>query len=171
MLFRSNLNTTTFYKAIVTNGTCPSESSSNTGKISVDPASVGGRISGSTTVCATGNSTVLTLSGNVGTISWQSATMTGSFATISGQTAATLTASGLTASTRYRALVKSGTCTSVLSDTATILVDLASVGGTVSGSKTVCTDTNSTTLNLNSYRGNIRWQSSDRKSTRLNSSH
>ncbi|MFM7839127.1 MAG: hypothetical protein ACKO6K_06135, partial [Chitinophagaceae bacterium] len=156
----TNLNTTTFYRAIVTNGTCPSVSSTNAGKISVDPASVGGRVSGSTTVCATGNSTVLTLSGNVGTISWQSATMTGTFGTISGQTASTYTASGLTVSTRYRAVVKSGTCTSVLSDTATILVDSASVGGTVSGSKTVCTGTNSTTLNLNGYRGTIRWQSS-----------
>ncbi|MFM7839481.1 MAG: hypothetical protein ACKO6K_07915, partial [Chitinophagaceae bacterium] len=127
--------------------------------ITVDPASVGGKISGSTTVCSGTNTTTLTLTGYRGSISWQSATLSGNFTTLSGQTAASYIASGLTSSMRYRAIVKSGACTSVLSDTATILVDSVSLAGTISGVTSICKD-NSTSLSLSGYRGTIQWQAS-----------
>lgn len=134
-----------------------------TGTITVSPASVGGTISGNTSACSGTNSTVLTLSGLTGTITkWQSATdssFIGNLTNISNTTT-TLTATNLTSTTYYRAMVSSGSCSSSNSATATIAVDLASVGGSISGDATVCSGTNSTLLTLSSRTGTItKWQS------------
>ncbi|MEY8860112.1 hypothetical protein, partial [Tenacibaculum singaporense] len=56
-------------------------------------------------------------------------------------TTTTLTATNLTATTQYRAVVQSGACAEVRSATATITVDPTSVGGSIAGSTNVCTGT------------------------------
>ncbi len=158
----NNLTASTNYRAIVTNGACP-DANSTTAAITVSPASVGGSISGSTTVCAGTNSTSLTLSGITGTVTrWESSL--DNFATAGTSIAnatSTFTASNLTATTSYRAIVSSGACTDANSATATITVSPASDGGSIAGSTTVCTGTNSTTLTLSGNTGSItRWESS-----------
>jgi hypothetical protein len=63
----------TFSYSIPLTGGCGTVNA--TGTITVDPASVGGTIAGSATVCTGTNSTTLTLSGNTGTVvRWESST-------------------------------------------------------------------------------------------------
>ncbi|MEN9370632.1 MAG: hypothetical protein RI952_1497, partial [Bacteroidota bacterium] len=166
-LTATNLTTTTYYRAVVTSGACSSANSA-VATITVDPASVGGDAkigtATSTNVCTGTNSTTITLSGNTGTVTkWQSATNAGFTGTVTdiANTTTSLTATNLTTTTYYRAVVTSGTCSSANSTVATITVDPASVGGTISGGTIVCIGTNSTTLTLAGKTGIvIKWQSS-----------
>jgi uncharacterized protein (DUF2141 family) len=162
-LTATNLTTTTYYRAIITNGVCVS-ANSGTATVTVSPTSVGGSIAGSTTVCSGTNSTNLTLSGHTGSITkWQSSTVSDFSAAVTdiANTTTSLTATNLTATTYYRAVVTSGACSSANSSTATISADAPSVGGILGDDATVCSGTNSTTLTLTGYFGNItKWQSS-----------
>jgi hypothetical protein len=157
----TNLTQTTYYRAVVTSGVC-SSANSNTVTMTVNPASVGGTITGQATVCSGTNSALLTLGSSVGAIQWQSSTDNITFADISGETGTTYTATNLTVTTYYRAVVTSGVCSSANSNTFTITVSQPSVGGTVSGSTSVCSVANSGTLTLGGYTGTItKWQSAD----------
>ncbi|WP_394420279.1 beta strand repeat-containing protein [Tenacibaculum mesophilum] len=128
-LTATNLTTTTQYRAIVQSGAC-AEATSATATITVDPTSVGGSIAGSTNVCTGTNSTTLTLSGQTGNIiRWESSTDNFTTDTDIANTTTTLTATNLTTTTQYRAIVQSGACTEATSATATITVDPTSVGG------------------------------------------
>jgi gliding motility-associated-like protein len=161
-LTATNLSATTNYRAVVTSGSCASENSSN-GVVTVSPASVGGSISGGATVCTGTNSTTLTLSGHTGTVTkWQSALAADFSGTVTdiANTTTTLTATNLSATTHYRAVVTSGSCVSENSSNGVITVSPASVGGSISGGATVCTGTNSTTLTLSGHTGTVtKWQS------------
>ena len=96
-----------------------------TGTITVNLASAGGTVAGSTTVCIGTNSATLTLSGYIGTITrWESSL--DNFATAGtsiANTTNTLTASDLTATTYYRAVVTSGVCASANSTIVTVTVN------------------------------------------------
>lgn len=74
--------------------------------IIVDPTTVGGTVSGGTTVCYGTNSTALSLTGATGAVlKWQSLTNGGSSWTDIANTNTTFTATNLTATTQFRALV------------------------------------------------------------------
>jgi hypothetical protein len=130
--------------------------------VTVNPPSVGGTVSGGTAVCSGTNSTVLTLEGHTGTVvRWESSL--DNFATAGStiaNTSTTLTVVNLSATTSYRAVLQSGSCSVVNSSSATVTVNPPSVGGTVSGGTTVCSGTNSTVLTLAGHIGTItKWQS------------
>ncbi|MEP4533759.1 MAG: Ig-like domain-containing protein, partial [Cyclobacteriaceae bacterium] len=162
-LTATNLTATTYYRAVVQSGVCATANSA-TGTVTVDPASVGGSIAGSATVCTGTNSTTLTLSGHTGSVTkWQSSTSSDFSTALTdiANTTTSLTATNLTATTYYRAVVQSGVCATANSATGTVTVDPASVGGSIAGSATVCTGTNSTTLTLSGETGSVtKWQSS-----------
>ena len=144
---------------------CPSISSDLIGSItvSVDALSVGGTIAGGTTVCSGTNSATLTLSGNTGSVTkWQSST-DAAFTTPADilTTTSSYNLSNLTSKLFYRAVVKNGVCAATNSSNADVSVDALSVGGTIAGSTTVCSGTNSATLTLSGNTGSItKWQSS-----------
>ena len=152
---------TTKYRVVVKSGVC-SIAYSSEATITVDPLSVGGTISGPSSVCSGTNSSTLTLSGNTGTIvKWQSSV--NGWVTISdiASTSASIVVNNVTATTRYRAVVQNGTCPTVNSVDFVLIVDPVSVGGTVSGTATVCSGSNNGTLTLNGQTGNVvKWQSS-----------
>jgi CshA-type fibril repeat protein len=157
----NNLSSTTYYRAVVTSGICSSATTSSA-TITVNAISVAGSISGSATVCSGTNSTTLTLTGNTGSIQWQSAsTLAGIYSDISGATASTYTATDLTSTTYYKAVITSGVCSAATTSAATVTVNPISVAGSVSGGASVCTGTNSTTLTLSGNTGSIQWQSSN----------
>ena len=151
----TNLTTTTYYKAIITSGVC-SSSSSSVATIAVSPLSLGGSISGGTTVCAGTNNTVLSLSGNIGSpIRWESSS--DNFVTAGNpitNTTNTLTIVNLSATTYYRAVVASGVCTSSYSSISTITVG-ASITGVLTGTATIC-ENGSTNLSV-SLTGTTPW--------------
>ncbi len=156
-----NIVATTYYQANVTSGACPSIFSS-IDTITVDVPSVGGTIAASSNVCYGNNGGTLTLSGQTGNvIRWEYSTDGGINWIAIANTTPTYIYSNIIITTIYRAVVQNGACSSVNSGTATLTVDPVSVGGTISGSTTVCGGTNSGTLNLFGYVGLVQsWESS-----------
>ena len=155
----NNLTQTTYYRVRIANGACSTYSSTAT--LSVDPTSVAGTASGDTLVCTGSNSAVIRLSGYTGTIQWQVSADNNTFndITLNG-TGATYTASGLTDTMYYRAVVTSGVCSPATSGVVTVNVSETAIPGTISGNGTVCFGSNTSTLSLNGYRGTIQWQQS-----------
>lgn len=161
-LIASNLTATRYYRAVVTSGAC-SAVNTTAATITVSPTSVGGTISGGTTVCSGTNSTTLTLSGHTGSTTrweWSLVSNFSSGVNTVANTTTTLTATDLTATRYYRAVLTSGVCSAANSASSSILVSPTSVSGSVSGGATVCSGTNSTLLTLSGETGAIQWQSS-----------
>lgn len=155
----TNLSVTTMYRARVGNGVCtPVASAAAT--VTVDPVVMGGTISGSTTVCATGNSGSLNLVSYSGTIvTWETSTDGGLTWTPDGNTTATENYLNLTDTTWYRAIVMSGVCGNDTSSVGIITVDPATVGGTTSPNATVCSGVNGGTIYLTGDTGIVqRWE-------------
>jgi len=150
------------YRATVTESTNNYTNTSSNFTLTVSPLSVGGTIADSSTVCIGTNSTTLTLSGYTGSIvRWELSTNNFVTVTTIANTTATLTVTNLTATTKYRAVVQSGPCSIANSASATVTVNAVSAGGSITGSATACSGSNSTTLNLSGYTGSIlKWQSS-----------
>lgn len=103
----------------------------------VSPTSVAGTASSSQTICSGSTPTAITLTGNTGTIQWQSSTTSAStgFSNIGGATSSTLTLSALSSTTYYRAVVTSGACSAATSNSITITVNptpTANAGGALS---------------------------------------
>jgi hypothetical protein len=95
--------------------------------------SVGGAVTGETTVCSGTNSTLLTLEGSAGDVQkWQYSTNGTDWSDISAATTTTYTATDLTTATYYRALVKNGaTCNVANSDPALVEVEETPVNGSL----------------------------------------
>ncbi len=151
---------TKYYKAVVTSGNCASATTA-AATVTVTAASKAGSIKGGNIrVCAGTNSTVLTLSGYVGTIKWQSSTDNVTYTDIAGAIAATYTATNISANTYYRAVLTSGICSSATTDAVALMTSLPASAGTAAGATTVCAGTNSTVIRVNDAIGSIQWQSS-----------
>lgn len=154
---------TTYYRAVVKSGICP-EVFSDIDTVVIDSATVGGTIAGGAGVCAGTNSTLLTLSGYTGAIiKWQSSTSPTFSNSITDivNTSNTYTASNISVPTYFRAVLKSGTCSSENSSIASILILSPTVGGSLSGPLGFCGLVNSSTLTLTTHVGTIiEWQSS-----------
>jgi gliding motility-associated-like protein len=154
-----NLTVPTKYRAQVQNGSCtPVYSAIST--ITIDPATVAGSVSGTATVCSGANSGTVTSTGRTGSIlKWQFSTDGGLTWTDIASTATSQAYLNLVTSTRYRAQVQSGSCSSAFSTPAIITVSPNSVGGTVSGGTTVCSGANSGNLTLAGQTGSVtRWE-------------
>ena len=139
----TGISSTTKYRAIITNGGSCGTATSGIGTVHVYQSPVGGTTSGAaSSVCSGTNSTVLTLNNYVGTIQWQSSTTSTStgFTNINNATINTHTATDLTATTHYRAVVSSGTCTSVNSSAFTLT---ANPSPSISGTLSACVGTTS----------------------------
>ena len=141
------------YRAVTNSGT---DLYSAPAAIFVDPASVGGTVSGGTTICSGSTSGLLTLIRDT-----QEQLLNGKVRfhpSAHGHditnTAATYTSGALTQTTQFRAVVQSGVCSSANSAAATVTVDPASVGGTVSGGTAICSGSTSGLLTLIREHGN-----------------
>ncbi|MEI6565417.1 MAG: YDG domain-containing protein, partial [Verrucomicrobiota bacterium] len=155
------LTTSTYFRAMVKSGSCNATNSSAT-TVTVDPASVGGAVNGGSTICAGSTSGLLTLAGETGNITkWESST-DGTIWTDINNTSNTYTSVALSASTQFRAVVKSGACASVYSTATTVNVDQTTVGGTIGGGSNVCLGGRSNSLSLSGNNGEVvKWQSSE----------
>ena len=155
------LTETTEFRAVVQSGSC-SSANSQAVTVTVDPVSVGGTIAGGSTICSGTTSGLLTLSGYTGSIvKWQSSVSPFTTWSDIANTGATYTSGALTETTEFRAVIQSGSCSSVNSAVTTVTVDPVSVGGTISGGSTICSGTTSGLLTLSGYTGSIvKWQSS-----------
>lgn len=123
--------------------------------------SIGGAVTGGTTVCSGTNSGTLTLSGHTGSVvKWQRSTDGVNWTDIAN-TSTTFTFSNLTVATRFRAVVQNAACDPANSTPAIVNVDAPSVGGTVSGGRAVCISGNSGSVTLSGHTGSVvKWQRS-----------
>ncbi|WP_310594615.1 PKD-like domain-containing protein [Flavobacterium sp.] len=156
------LTTGTYYAAQKVNS-CESVSRTAV-SVSVFADSVGGSISGTTTVCSGVNSTTLTAAGYTGTIlKWQSSTVSDFSTNVTDFNVqnATFTATNVTASLYYRAVVQSGSSTSY-STPAYIAVSTPSNGGTLTAiNSSICKNVIGGALNLTGKLGDVvQWQQS-----------
>ena len=158
----ANVTVPTIYRVIVSSGVCGNDTS-NTQNIDVGQ-SIGGSLSSSDSVCISGHSALLQLSGENGSIlTWQDSVSGGSWVNHSPANAGidTLRYTNLSQTTSYRVAVQSGTCDTSFSSIATITVSDTVFAGTLSSNGFYCDTTNSDTLNLTSSFGPIlNWQSS-----------
>jgi len=136
-----------------------------TSVITVYPGTTPGTVGSAATVCSGSNSGTLTLTGSTGNVvRWESSVSP--FSTWNNITNILTTQNylNLTQSTRYRAVVQSGTggsCSQVATNAVLITVDSITIAGNLTGTDTVCTGINSGVITLNNRRGNIvNWQSS-----------
>jgi hypothetical protein len=155
-----------YYRAIVTSGTCPKDTS-NVVTITVSTNTVAGTISTSqTAVCSGFNPNNFTISGNVGAVQWQIATTltpTANWTNIVGATSQTLAGAQIvpiTSTTYIRAVVTSGACSSLTTNTITLTVTAPSVAGIVSTNQTICSGSSAAALNVSTSTGTVQWQSS-----------
>ena len=153
-----DLTQTTYYKVVVTNGACSSATSTEE-TITVSPTSDAGTASVPyTEVCYGVNSFTITLADSVGSIQWQTSTDNVTFSDVAGEVAATYTATDLLATTYFRAVVTSGSCSSATSNVITMTVGGESVGGTITQVSFKCTGEGQ--IELHDYLGEIQWQQS-----------
>jgi hypothetical protein len=111
----------TFNYSIPLTGGCGSVNA--TGTVTVTPASVGGTVSSSQTICSNTQPSDITLTGHTGSIQWQVSSDNSTFSAISGATTSTLTSiqmGELTTTRYYRAVLSSGVCSSAFSNVVTV---------------------------------------------------
>jgi hypothetical protein len=98
--------------------------------VEVSPVTVGGTIAGSLSVCTGANSGTLTLSGHTGSVMhWESAIAPFTTWTHIENTTATYNWEAVSQTTKFRAFVRSGSCTEAISDEATITVSTTTYSG------------------------------------------
>lgn len=114
-LVYTNLNQTTWYRAVIKSGDCI-EAISSSVSITVNQPSVGGLITGTQNVCANNNTGSLQLIGNTGNVTqWESSINNGASWNVLTVNTTTLSFSNLNQSTTYRALVADNICSAVYS--------------------------------------------------------
>jgi hypothetical protein len=129
----------------------------------------GNIVGGDINVCKSSNSTTLTLNNYVGDIQWWKALEVsgspgtpGTFVNITSAILPDYSATNLTATTYFRAVLSSGVCTSVTTDPVAIIVDLTPISSrTITGASPACIGWSKVLVydGVGSV-GEIQWQSS-----------
>ena len=160
----NNLRATTQYRILVQSGVCTAMYS-NTVTITVNPASVPGKLSADSIVCATGNTGILNLSNHTGNITrWEFSTDKGGTWTAINNTTDTYTYNNLGNTTQYRVMVQSGICSAAYSAIAVVTVDPITVAGVLTGNAILCFGSNKGSLTLSGNTGSvIHWAASTDK--------
>ncbi|MGV3461496.1 MAG: immunoglobulin domain-containing protein [Flavobacterium sp.] len=152
------LTATTYYRVRTINGAC--SATSNTVIVTVAAAIATGTVSSNQSVC-NNSATTVSISGTTGALQWQqSADGLSNWANASGGSGAataSYTTPALTATTHYRVMITSGSC-SVYSGTVTVTTTPVTTG-IASGSTTICPQTTAS-LSLIGQTGTIQWQQS-----------
>ncbi|MCB9234253.1 MAG: PKD domain-containing protein [Bacteroidia bacterium] len=149
------LTQTTYFRAVVSNGFCPSVISA-TQTVTVSPAAVAGVASASTDSVCEGDSVLITLTGSVGTLSWEHSTNNSNWSPV---------ASGITSfyyqpgspNSWLRAILGSS-CGNDTTNVLHFVLVSANQGGTISASPdTICAG-ESATISISNSMGNIGWE-------------
>lgn len=159
----SSIEETTWYRVVNTSGECK-PAYSPVFKVVVNPLAEEGFISDAddVIVCRTINSTVLNLNDSVGNIQWQSAAdisgLPGTFSNIPLATRNFYSASSLTETTHFRAVLTSGVCPTVITEPVQIIVDQPAVVKSITGATPVCSDGSKVLVYESGSFGKIQWQ-------------
>tara|TARA_B100000809_G_scaffold259526_1_gene304724 strand:+ start:10179 stop:12668 length:2490 start_codon:yes stop_codon:yes gene_type:complete len=154
-----NLIQETWYRALLND--CNQDTSS-IAVITVDQNPIGGTLSSNATVCSNSNSGTINLVGETGlVVDWESSTNGGVSWSLLGNTTNSYSYNNLAATTLYRAIIGSGVCTQVFSDTVTITVVSEPDAGVITGPTNVCIGVNNGSLTTAGLQGTVfDWESS-----------
>lgn len=152
----SNLTQTTIYHVHIDGGFCPDDWSPWAVITTVGPP-VPGTTVGAQTVCSTGNSGTVNLTGYTGGIvNWMTSTDGGATWTPNGNQAPSMPFNNLTQTTTYYAVVgNGGYCADDVSSQTTITVAPPTIPGAVVSDATVCAGLNSDSVALVGNSGNV----------------
>ena len=137
------------YYYCVVSGSCGTVTSS-VSAVTINPVTVAGTASAISTNICSGTTASLSLSGNTGTIQWQSSANNSTWTNITGETAVSLTTPALTATTYYRAVVTSGVCSAANSNVVTISTIAIATVPAITGSSALCLGSSTTLSNTQS---------------------
>ncbi len=129
--------------------------------VKIDTASIGGVVSNNHTVCIGSSSNQLTLTGKTGLITkWQYAISPFTTWIDTAILTSTFTSGPIYQSTKFRAVVKSGTCPEAYATPALVSVDPKSIAGTLGTPVSVCAGQTGGNLTLVGNGNTIlKWQS------------
>jgi gliding motility-associated-like protein len=129
--------------------------------VKIDSASIGGTVSSNHTVCIGSPSNQLTLSGKTGLITkWQYAISPFTTWIDTAILTSTFTSGPIYQSTKFIAVVKSGTCPEAYSTQVLVTVDPKSIAGTLGSSTAICAGQTGGNLTLVGNSNTIlKWQS------------
>jgi hypothetical protein len=158
------LTATTYFRAVVSNGTTTTSSTVIT--VTITPITVAGNLNSSQLICIDAIPDDLLLTGNNGlVVKWQSSP-TVDFLTPTDILSNTTTLSGLeigplSTTTYFRAVVQNCTCSVAYSNIVTILVNTLPLAGITSSDQIFCSPSEPNTLILTDNTGSVvKWQSS-----------
>ena len=167
----TNISSSVKFLARVTNGPC-SSAYSNVLTFFIGTQAIAGTITASTTdsLCP-GTGTLLTLSDNIGTVTWQKTlypVVSSSIWTLLAGVGTTTTTGNLTVSTVFRASVTIGSCSQMVYTTYAVLIKSKPVSKTITASAStpsgsakapLCTSFTSKVLTIGAgSSGSIQWQ-------------
>ncbi|MCX6271516.1 MAG: hypothetical protein NTU44_09905 [Bacteroidetes bacterium] len=141
-------------------GGCPSVFSSSATVVVSSPSS-GGTLAGSVSALCLGTATApIVLSGNNGSVvSWRKRLNNSVWQTIAFTGTSYSETPALPGVWDYQAEVRNGSCGSAYSSIFTLQVDAVTVGGSVSGSQTICPSTSTPLMTLSGQTGSVlKWQ-------------
>ncbi len=169
----NNISGDSWYRAIITSGTCTAAQTTNSLAISVKQPTTSGVITSTTSAICSGSSTTLNLTGSSGTILWQKTTnwnaLSPTWTTVTG-TITSIATGTLTSSTGFRAVLSNSPCPNSTTSTFVVNVDPKVVVKTITANTTTPSGTTtSSAICVNStiaknltlasgYVGNIQWQ-------------
>ncbi|MNJ85380.1 Protease 1 precursor [compost metagenome] len=150
----------TIYRSEVKNGACPTVISPSFLITAYQP-SVSGTLSGTDSVCKSGNTVALNLGGSVGTnYNWQTSPNPNGSWTAVGSNATTFSTSNLENTSFYRVSVKNGTCPESTSGVYKVVVSQLSNGGTITGNMLICIGDSVLLTNVNYTGVLLNWEKS-----------
>ncbi len=152
---------TWYYRIQVQQGVCPAEYSS-TASVVVVAQSVGGVVTGGSTICEGASTATLSLIGQVGDVSkWQKRFNGGTWTDIANTLTTYSEVPSAVGNWDYRAVVTLSFCTESYATPATVVVVTQTLGGAVTSDHNVCNGQPSQVLSLaNHYGSVVKWQKS-----------
>jgi gliding motility-associated-like protein len=163
----SNLNQTTYFRAIVKNGGDP-EATSSAVEIRVFQATSVGTVTGDNAVCFNNNAGTLSYTSITGpVVSWQESFNSGTSWSENSTSNTTRPYVNLTATVWYRVVAKNGACAKDTSNISKVVVNTQTAGGSVLATNglsltNACNADNQDTLTLTNHLGNVLgWEKSN----------
>lgn len=155
------LTTTTYYRAHVQSGVCPSDFS-DTIQITVDPLPIGGNINNSMTLCASDASDTLVLVNYAGSnLTWEQSNDNGITWVPTTNNNDSLIFTNLTDTMWYRVFIEGFSCADVYSDTAIITFWEDTQAGILGFATTICEGETVDLATLGSIGSGLSWEASE----------
>lgn len=131
------LSVTTYYRAVITSGSCTA-SNSTTASVTVSSPSTGGTASVSASPLCYNSAATVSLTGNTGTIQWQQSPNGTVWTNIPGATSSSYTSGNLTSTTYFQAVVTNSGCSPATSTAVSVTINPDLTACTIGTNQSIC---------------------------------